>query len=207
LVNTLCNKLLAYMSSASGGFAPNPTRVLPLDPLGDFCPQSPGFDPLRNKFLATPLSTWPTKNQKKNCQVLVIDFWFTPNSNSHPTKLGFIKLQSDSPGGATAYSGGFSVKWFIRERHCIQRSGDLYGADRLVTSDCRWSGICALLIVYLENWCWHSGRGRRLLRTWDNPQIFGVWLNRGEGNRGRLKALKVCFGVVRVLLLLFCADV
>ena len=41
------------------GFAPmqTPTRTLPLDPLGDFCPQSTGFVPLRNKFLAKPLFT------------------------------------------------------------------------------------------------------------------------------------------------------
>jgi len=28
---------------------------MPWTPLGDFCPQSPSFAPLRNKFLATPL--------------------------------------------------------------------------------------------------------------------------------------------------------
>jgi len=32
------------------------TRALPRDPLGDYCHQSPGFVPIRNKFLATPLA-------------------------------------------------------------------------------------------------------------------------------------------------------
>jgi len=50
------------MSSASGGFAPKPPPGLCLwTPQGDFCPQSSGFVPLRNKFLATPLNR-PTES-------------------------------------------------------------------------------------------------------------------------------------------------
>ena len=45
------------MSSASDwGLRPKtPPGLCPWTPLGDFWPQFPGFVPLRNKFLATPL--------------------------------------------------------------------------------------------------------------------------------------------------------
>jgi len=39
-----------------------PSRALPWTPLGDLCPQFPGFVPLRNKFLATPLVYDTLKN-------------------------------------------------------------------------------------------------------------------------------------------------
>ena len=45
-----------------------PTRAVPLDPLGDkgdFCTQSPGFVPLRNKFLATPLAGEVKRNERR----------------------------------------------------------------------------------------------------------------------------------------------
>jgi len=40
------------------------SRALPLDP-GDFCPQSPVFVPLRNKFLATPLAGEVKGNERR----------------------------------------------------------------------------------------------------------------------------------------------
>jgi len=55
LVNTLLQWLLACLQLLSPH---NPTRALPLDPAGGLLSQvsqSPGFVPLRNKFLATPL--------------------------------------------------------------------------------------------------------------------------------------------------------
>jgi len=45
LVNTLLQWLLAYMSSASGGLRPTPTRSLPLDPAGRLLPPVPLFCP------------------------------------------------------------------------------------------------------------------------------------------------------------------
>jgi len=63
--------LLAYMSSATGGFAPRPPPGLcPRIPLGDFCPQSPclfcpppkqisGYDPVqRDDILSTFLNEY-----------------------------------------------------------------------------------------------------------------------------------------------------
>ena len=38
---------------------------MPPDPLGDFCPQSLGFVPLQNKFLATPLAGEVKGNERR----------------------------------------------------------------------------------------------------------------------------------------------
>ena len=44
------------MSSASGGFAPDLHQGSAPGPAGGLLSQCPGFVPLRNKFLATPLT-------------------------------------------------------------------------------------------------------------------------------------------------------
>jgi len=47
-----------------------PTRAVPLDPLGDFCPQYSSFVPLRNKFLATPLAVAGNNCRVDSCLTL-----------------------------------------------------------------------------------------------------------------------------------------
>jgi len=54
-----------YVLSLWGLCPQTPTRALPLDPLGDFCTQSPGFVPIRNKFLASPLAGEVKGNERR----------------------------------------------------------------------------------------------------------------------------------------------
>ena len=91
LVNALLQLLLAYTSSAFGGFASRPHQgsAPGVTPLGDFCPhQSPGFVPLRNKFLATPLlvkRTFSYEFRNGERRIWIFDLWCRLRNNADAT--------------------------------------------------------------------------------------------------------------------------